>query len=51
METARAADVDEAGEMLSRLLSAGDAVLIKASNSVGLAKLVDHLVREPACST
>jgi UDP-N-acetylmuramoyl-tripeptide--D-alanyl-D-alanine ligase len=50
-EIERAASVDEAAETLTRLLRPGDAVLVKASNSVGLAKLVDRLVREPACST
>jgi UDP-N-acetylmuramoyl-tripeptide--D-alanyl-D-alanine ligase len=29
----------------------GDAVLVKASNSVGLAKLVESMAKEPACST
>lgn len=46
-----AADVDEAIDALVRLLRPGDAVLVKASNSVGLAKLVERVVREPACST
>jgi UDP-N-acetylmuramoyl-tripeptide--D-alanyl-D-alanine ligase len=43
--------VDEATEALKRLVRSGDAVLIKASNSVGLAKLVESMAREPACST
>jgi UDP-N-acetylmuramoyl-tripeptide--D-alanyl-D-alanine ligase len=42
--------VDEATEALLRLLRPGDAVLVKASNSIGLAKLVDRMVRQPACS-
>jgi len=29
----------------------GDAVLVKASNSVGLAKLVESMAKELACST
>jgi UDP-N-acetylmuramyl pentapeptide synthase len=28
----------------------GDAVLVKASNSIGLAKLVEQMLRERACS-
>jgi UDP-N-acetylmuramoyl-tripeptide--D-alanyl-D-alanine ligase len=51
VEIEGAANVDEASEALLRLLRPGDAVLVKASNSVGLAKLVDRVVREPACST
>jgi UDP-N-acetylmuramoyl-tripeptide--D-alanyl-D-alanine ligase len=39
----RAADVDEAGEILLRIARPGDAVLVKASNSVGLARLVDRV--------
>jgi UDP-N-acetylmuramoyl-tripeptide--D-alanyl-D-alanine ligase len=45
------ATVDEACDALLVKLRPGDAVLIKASNSVGLAKLVEHMVRQPACST
>jgi len=41
--TDRAATVDEAGALLLSLLRAGDVVLVKASNSVGLAKLVDRV--------
>src|SRR5947209_6921048 len=37
----RVANVDEAAETLMHLLRPGDAVLVKASNSVGLAKLVE----------
>jgi UDP-N-acetylmuramoyl-tripeptide--D-alanyl-D-alanine ligase len=47
----RAAGVDEAAEILLRIARPGDAVLVKASNSVGLAKLVERMVRQPACST
>jgi UDP-N-acetylmuramoyl-tripeptide--D-alanyl-D-alanine ligase len=47
----RVATVDEASELLESMLRAGDVVLIKASNSVGLAKLVERMVMETACST
>jgi len=43
--------VDEATDALRRTLRPGDAVLVKASNSVGLAKLVESMAKEPACST
>jgi UDP-N-acetylmuramoyl-tripeptide--D-alanyl-D-alanine ligase len=43
--------VDEAIEDLMQMLRPGDAVLVKASNSVGLAKLVEHVARGVACST
>jgi UDP-N-acetylmuramoyl-tripeptide--D-alanyl-D-alanine ligase len=43
--------VDEATEALRRMVQPGDAVLVKASNSVGLAKLVESMAKEPACST
>ena len=43
--------VDEAIEGLLARLHPGDAVLVKASNSVGLAKLVDRVARGVACST
>ena len=46
-----AQSVDQATELLLRLVRPGDAVLVKASNSVGLARLVERVVREPACST
>jgi UDP-N-acetylmuramoyl-tripeptide--D-alanyl-D-alanine ligase len=45
------ANVDEATNALLRLLRPGDAVLVKASNSVGLAKLVESMAKELACST
>ena len=46
------ASVDEATDGAARhAASAGDAVLVKASNSVGLAKLVERVAGEPACST
>ncbi|MEO7364766.1 MAG: UDP-N-acetylmuramoyl-tripeptide--D-alanyl-D-alanine ligase [Sphingomicrobium sp.] len=48
----RAAGVDEATELLLRLVRPGDAVLVKASNSVGLARLVEQVAGELApCST
>jgi len=46
----RAAAVADAAAALAKLVRPGDAVLVKASNSIGLAKLVEHMVREPACS-
>ncbi len=46
------ASVDDATELLQSILRPGDAVLVKASNSVGLAKLVDRVAGEAAtCST
>jgi UDP-N-acetylmuramoyl-tripeptide--D-alanyl-D-alanine ligase len=51
VEVERASSVDEATDLLTRLLRPGDAVLVKASNSIGLAKLVERVVKEPACST
>ena len=39
----RAANVDEATKLLARLVRPGDAVLVKASNSIGLAKLVERM--------
>jgi len=46
-----AANVDDAAAALLGDLRPGDAVLVKASNSVGLAKLVDRVAKELACST
>jgi len=43
--------VEEATDALMSRLHPGDAILVKASNSVGLAKLVERMVRQPACST
>ncbi len=44
--------VDEATDVLVRIIRPGDAVLVKASNSVGLAKLVERVTGERAtCST
>ncbi len=44
-------DVDEASDELARMLRPGDAVLVKASNSVGLARLVERMVKGMPCST
>jgi UDP-N-acetylmuramoyl-tripeptide--D-alanyl-D-alanine ligase len=44
-------NVDEASEALLRMLQPGDAVLVKASNAVGLAKLVERVAGGLACST
>ena len=43
--------VDKATDTLMQLLRPGDAVLVKASNSVGLAKLVERVAGGLACST
>ncbi len=43
--------VDEASEALVQMARPGDAVLVKASNSVGLAKLVERMVKGMPCST
>ena len=43
--------VDAATEALIRILRPGDAVLVKASNSVGLAKLIERVSGGLACST
>ncbi|MEO5611542.1 MAG: UDP-N-acetylmuramoylalanyl-D-glutamyl-2, 6-diaminopimelate--D-alanyl-D-alanine ligase, partial [Sphingomicrobium sp.] len=52
VEVARAASVDEATALLLRLIRPGDAVLVKASNSVGLARLVEQVAGElHPCST
>lgn len=48
----RVASVDEAEAKLLSLLRPGDAVLVKASNSVGLAKLVEKVTKGAlTCST
>jgi UDP-N-acetylmuramoyl-tripeptide--D-alanyl-D-alanine ligase len=39
----RAANVEEATALLARMVRPGDAVLVKASNSIGLAKLVERM--------
>jgi UDP-N-acetylmuramoyl-tripeptide--D-alanyl-D-alanine ligase len=46
------ADAAEAAEAVSRILHPGDAVLVKASNSVGLSRVIERLTKESAeCST
>jgi UDP-N-acetylmuramoyl-tripeptide--D-alanyl-D-alanine ligase len=47
----RVATVSEATDRLRHIVHPGDAVLVKATNSVGLAKLVESMAKEPACST
>jgi UDP-N-acetylmuramoyl-tripeptide--D-alanyl-D-alanine ligase len=47
-----ASDAADAAEAVSRLLRPGDAVLVKASNSVGLSRVIERLTKETAeCST
>ena len=50
-EVDSADSVDDATDKLLALVRPGDAVLVKASNSVGLAKLVDRMVKAQPCST
>jgi UDP-N-acetylmuramoyl-tripeptide--D-alanyl-D-alanine ligase len=46
------ADADSAADAVARLLRPGDAVLVKASNSVGLSRVIERLTKEIAeCST
>ena len=47
----RANTVDEATDALIRIVRPGDAVLVKASNSVGIARLVERVAGGLACST
>jgi UDP-N-acetylmuramoyl-tripeptide--D-alanyl-D-alanine ligase len=48
----RVADAGEAADALSRLIGPGDAILVKASNSIGLSLVIDRLTKEVApCST
>ncbi len=47
----RVADAASAADAVSRVLRPGDAVLIKASNSVGLARVVELLKEGAKCST
>jgi UDP-N-acetylmuramoyl-tripeptide--D-alanyl-D-alanine ligase len=44
-------NVGEATQSLMQMVRPGDAVLVKASNSVELAKLVDRMVKGMPCST
>ena len=46
-----ASNVEDATGTLMRILKPGDAVLVKASNSIGLAKLVEQVVKGMPCST
>ena len=43
--------VDEATQSLMEIVRPGDVVLVKASNSIGLAKLVERMVKGMPCST
>ena len=51
IEITRVDSVEEATDALMQLVRPGDAVLVKASNSVGLAKLVERVSGGLACST
>src|SRR6185437_9912027 len=51
LQTERVETVSEAADALQRILRPGDAVLVKASNSVGLATLVEQMVKGLPCST
>ena len=51
LQTERVETVSEAADALQRILRPGDAVLVKASNSVGLARLVEQMVKGLPCST
>ena len=52
LDVDRAASVDEASKLLLSWLRPGDVVLVKASNSVGLARLVERLTENAVtCST
>ena len=51
IEITRVDSVEEATDALLHLVRPGDAVLVKASNSVGLAKLVERVSGGLACST
>jgi len=46
-----AANADEAAEMLRALVGPRDVVLVKASNSIGLARLVEAMAGGAPCST
>jgi UDP-N-acetylmuramoyl-tripeptide--D-alanyl-D-alanine ligase len=51
VEVNRVASVEEATDLLTHIAGPGDAVLVKASNSVGLARLVERVVKGEPCST
>ena len=46
----RAANADAAAALLKALVAPRDAVLVKASNSIGLARLVEAMAGDPPCS-
>ncbi len=46
----RAPDAESATALLRALVAPRDAVLVKASNSIGLARLVEAMAGEPPCS-
>jgi len=47
----RADDADAAAALLKALVAPRDAVLVKASNSIGLARLVEAMAGAEPCST
>lgn len=47
----RAAGAEEACEIAARMVRPGDAILVKASNSIGLATVVERLKEGAKCST
>jgi UDP-N-acetylmuramoyl-tripeptide--D-alanyl-D-alanine ligase len=52
VHVSRASDADDAARVLARMLRPGDAVLVKASNSVGLARVIERVSGElEPCST
>ena len=53
VHVSRAGDADEAANLLRAMLRSGDAVLVKASNSVGLARVIERVSGElrESCST
>ena len=51
VDVIRARDADAAADALLDLLRPGDAVLVKASNSIGLARVVDRVKEGEPCST
>ncbi len=51
LDVESAGSVDEAADLLLSWLRPGDAVLVKASNSVGLARLVDRLTESAVTCT
>jgi UDP-N-acetylmuramoyl-tripeptide--D-alanyl-D-alanine ligase len=47
----RATNADEATALLLGMIAPGDVILVKASNSVGLAALVERVAGEQPCFT